>query len=359
MRMTFFIGSVSKGGAERVICELASYFASLGNETEILTVTQTESSYFIHKNVKLVSLDDSVKRFKFAEIIRKTICLRRYLKKNNTNIYVVFLPKTIIMILLFRRLIKGKVIISERNIPSGYSLYMQRILYYLSERSDGIVFQTKEARRYYREGMRVARPSVIIPNAISKEFCSKYTGVRKKKIVAVGRLDKQKNHALLFRAFSRLSEKFSEYILEVYGEGPLRDELERLAMELNIEDKIFMPGNTGQIRQNIEDASLFVMTSDYEGMPNALIEAMALGLPCIATRFDGGSAQLLIKDGINGFLIDKGNIKQLAEKIEYVLSHIDIQQNIGAQAAKIVSILHPDKIYGRWNQFIHEIVNDT
>lgn len=146
----------------------------------------------------------------------------------------------------------------------------------------------KLVREFHRQ-----RSRKIIPNAINKEFITaEYSGPRNKQIVSSGRLTEQKNHALLIKAFAGITAKYPAYKLVIYGDGPLRKDLELLASNLGIADKVSFPGYTTEIRKKIERSSLFVLSSDFEGMPNALMEAMALGVPCISTDCKGGGREI-------------------------------------------------------------------
>ena len=128
-----------------------------------------------------------------------------------------------------------------------------------------------------------------------------YIGERTKRIVAVGRLEAQKNYPLLIKAFYLISNEFKDYIVEIYGEGQERSELSKLINELNLNNRVLLMGRHSDVHERIKDASLYVLSSDYEGMPNALMEAMALGLPCIATNCSGGGPKTLITNEVNGF----------------------------------------------------------
>lgn len=174
----------------------------------------------------------------------------------------------------------------------------------------------KLVREFHRQ-----RSRKIIPNAINKEFITaEYSGPRNKQIVSSGRLTEQKNHALLIKAFAGITAKYPAYKLVIYGDGPLRKDLELLASNLGIADKVSFPGYTTEIRKKIERSSLFVLSSDFEGMPNALMEAMALGVPCISTDCKGGGARFLIKNGTNGLLTPIGDVEALQTAMEKILS---------------------------------------
>lgn len=358
MNITFFIGGLSGGGAERVICNLANYLASRGHEIEILTMSDDKPSYALCDKVQRVSLLRSNERKSFIyNSILRFVRFLKYITKNRFDIYVVMLPITTIMLLGMRKLIKSKVIAAERNNPASCTARIQMCLKEVACNADGWVFQTEEACNWYGKSIENSK-SIIIPNAINSEFIKPaYIGHRKKVIVTVGRLTEQKNHVLLVKAFAKICSKNPDYNLIIYGEGSLKKRIEETATRLNINDWLELPGYSTNISEKIKDASLFVLSSDFEGMPNALMEAMALGLPCISTDCDGGGARFLIENEKNGLLVPKGDVDALADAMKRMLSDREFAEKCAQEAHKICERLAPEKIYGEWENFIKEIVN--
>ena len=355
MKINFFIGGLSGGGAERVICNLSNYLYNKGHTVTILTMADDQPSYSLDDGVRRIALLNEEERRGFIY----NSCLRlwrfcKYLKQEKTDVYVVMLPVTIIMMLVMRWLIKGKIIASERNSPSTYARTTQRLLKFLAKQAEGWVFQTKEEYEWYG---RVVKKGIIIPNAINPDFIKPvYTGVRKKTIVTVGRMTEQKNQALLIRAFAEVVKDFPLYNLKIYGDGEKRDELIILSEKLGLVNNIEFPGYLKNIGEHIKDSSLFVLSSDFEGMPNALMEAMALGLPCISTDCDGGGAKFLIENGKNGMLVPKGDAEILADAMRKMLSDKAFAEQCGQEAHKIVTQLEPHVIYSKWESFINDVL---
>lgn len=356
MKITFFIGGLSGGGAERVTCNLASFLAVRGHEIEVLTMSDDKPSYTIDSKVQRISLLVSTERKNF--IYNSVLRLYRFIKhlrKSKVDAYVVMLPVTTIMLLRLRWLIKAKIIAAERVDPSQYPVIKQKQLKSVARKADGWVFQTEEERNWYGDSTRKAKVS-IIPNAINPDFIKPaYVGERQLTIVTAGRLTRQKNHRFLIRAFAKICSKYPEYKLIIYGDGHLKEELQYTAKVLGVDDRIQLPGYTINIGEKIKDASLFVLSSDYEGMPNALMEAMALGLPCISTDCDGGGAKFLIENEKNGLLVPKGNIGLLAAAMDKMLSDRIFAEQCGLEAHKICKRLAPEKIYVEWEQFIKSV----
>lgn len=355
MKILFCIGNLSKGGAERVASNLCNYLIE-ENKVTIVTTIGKKSEYILDKKIKIKCLEDeNINNNFILKNIKRIKALQKIIKEENPDIIISFLPEPsyrILFLKIFNN--KLKVIVSVRNDPkieykSAISKLAMRILYPIA---NGFVFQTQEAQEYFNK--KIQRKSVIIPNPIKEEFiCRPYTGKREKIIVTVGRLEKQKNHKMLIEAFSKLPEELNEYKLIIYGEGSLRPELEKQIKELNLLDRVFLPGQVDDIKNKIYKASLFVLSSNYEGMPNALMEAMALGIPCVATDCPCGGPRFLIKNKENGYLIAINDTENLYKKMKEVLE--TDQTVISKNASKITIGLNPKKINENWREYIEKI----
>ena len=356
MNVTFFIGGLSGGGAERVVCSLASFLVAKGHEVEILTLSDEAPSYLLDARVTRTSLIRQQERRSFAYnfVLRVLRCVK-YLRRHQTDAYVVVLPRTIELLLSLRWLVKAPVIASERGGFSNYPAKFQKKLKRLAPNADGWVFQTPEIRQWYGSSVRDA---VIIPNAINPDFIlpsssSPFKGDKRGSvIVSAGRLSWQKNHLLLIEAFGKIAGKYPDYRLVIYGDGYLRQTMEDKIARLNLGGRVEMPGFTENIGEAIRNAALFVLSSDFEGMPNALMEAMALGVPCVSTDSDGGGARFLIEDGKNGLLVPKGDVDALARAMDKMLADAQYAESLGREAHRICERLAPEKIYGEWEKYI-------
>ena len=356
MNICLFISSLYNGGAERVTCNLANYLCSTKNKVTIVTFGINEKSYKLRNDVfvyNLISAEEKAKFSKFRAILVRIFRLYRLWKNNQYDVVISMLPVQIILSLCMKSVIRGKLIISERVYPQEYCVIVRGMLKRLAVRADGCIFQTDDIMRWY--GQNLAK-CVVIPNAVNKDFGTKhYVGKREKKIVSVGRLVKQKNFELLIKAFALLPAELDEYTLHIFGEGNERENLTRLIQNLKLESKVFLEGNVKNVAERIDKATLFVLASDYEGMPNALMEAMSCGLPCISTDCRGVGARALIKSGENGYLVNCNDIMELSECMKAVLSSEDIRRKLGGNAAKINEQNSYEIIYSQWESFIKRV----
>jgi len=356
MNITFFIGGLTKGGAERVTCNLANYLVQHGHQVEILTMSESASYPLDERVTRSVLLKDSERKGLLRNTLKRRSRLKQYLKSNQRDCYVVMLPITTIFLLGMHKYTTAPVIASERCYPAVLSQITQRLLLLLCKRAKGWVFQTPQAREWYGRATGDSKV-IIIPNAINEDFLRPiHKDNRQKTIVAIGRMSPQKNYPLLLQAFSQVTAEFPDYRLLILGEGKLRRDLEALVHQLQIEDRVEMPGYVTDIPERLKAASLYVLPSNYEGMPNTLMEAMALGLPCIATDCDGGGARFLIDNEKNGLLVPKGDIEALAGAMRRMLGDRDFAKQCGHEAHNICERLAPEKVYGQWEQFINEVV---
>ena len=357
IKITIFISSISGGGAERVICNLANELVKNFN-VDILTMSQTKNVYGLNKKVNYINLLENKDRKGFINNnIKRYVNLQKYINITDTTVYLVMLPITTILLLHFRSIINAPIIVAERNNPSSYSIITKILLKKYFTMADGWIFQTPQAKKWYSHINK--EYSIIIPNAVNSEFIRiPYNGKKNYEIVSVGRLTTQKNFQLLLTAFSIIAKKHINYRLIIYGKGPLENILRKKSFLLGLSDRIEFRGYVDKIAEKIESASMFVLSSKFEGMPNALIEAMALGLPCVSTACPCGGPEYLIQNNKNGILVPVNDANKMAEAIDRVLSDDEYSKHLSKNAQMICEKLSHKKIYKKWEQYILHIVND-
>lgn len=347
-RITFLVGSLGGGGAERVTVALGDCFVKKGYEIFFIVFSRENNNYEINSKIHIDFLPENLNSKK---IYIDRICeLKRLLKKQLPD-YVISLGLGHQYLILGNLLNKYKFILSERNAPQYFYKWYERIyVKYSYKKAYRVVFQTKDAQAYY--GKSIEYKSKVIANPITSYIPESYEGVREKRIVAVNRLSQQKNIFMLFRAFKRVLEKYPEYTLEIYGKGEQEDELKKYAGELKIDKNVVFMGQKANVHSYIINASMFVSSSDFEGMSNSMLEAMAIGLPVVCTDCPIGGAKMVIKNNLNGLLTPVGDDEEFAKAIIYLIEHPDKAGEMGKRASKLREELKPDIIAEQWEKLL-------
>ena len=344
----------SYAGIEKMLTWVGNELAKNGSDITFCTLYDRERSEALNTAVKSIELaipyeKSSIKRlFRLFIINAKDIaCVLR-----NKYDYVISFGDTSCVLLLFLRFIyKYKLIISERGDPSSNGSFMVNLRRRLYRFFDMIVFQTEGAANLFNQCTR--RKSVIIPNPISIPDIGWTIEAAKHKISNVGRIDfYQKRQDLLVIAFKEVLKMHPDFELHFYGSGADEEKLQKLVDDLYLQNSVFLHGAVKNVQSQIIDSSLFVLASDFEGIPNALLEAMALGLPVISTDCKPGGARMLI-DGTNGTIVPCGDPKALADAICETIESPERQIIFGKNARKCMEQYHPDIIMRKWTNLIY------
>lgn len=287
---------------------------------------------------------------KFSRVHKRQMRIRKVLKENDFDLVVSFGVKFNLDVAQACIGLNVKRILCERNDPvydpSSRALRLRRDLIYPT--ANAFVFQTEQIRNFFSKGIQ--RRSVVIPNFIEEAVETVHMEVVKRNSFATcARLDdNQKNQSGLIRAFAQFNQKHPGYKLEFFGDGPDRGKYEKLISELKLEDTVILHGRVSSPMKEIEKCRYFVLSSKYEGMPNALIEAMAYGMPCISTDCGGGGAKALIRDGINGLLVPYDDADAMASAMGRFVTEPDFARGLGEQAYKINETLEMSGIIDQW-----------
>ena len=352
-KICFSVNKISlSGGAERVICNLASNLSEKGIETIIITQENTESGYPLHRDVKVVATKTSC-RIPGLRLLVRCIKLRKLVKEINPDVLISFMTLNNIIAIISTLGVKVPLICSERIYPGvikGILSHLRRLTYPLSE---GFVFQTEYAKEFFNT--KIQNRSTVIFNPLVDNIPERSESTVKS-VVTAGRMTLQKNHALLIKAFKLFLEKHPDYKLIIYGKGEEKANLEILIKDLNLQNNVILPGTSNTLLKDISNASMFVLSSDYEGMPNVLAEAMAIGLPCVSTDCVGGGAKALIEDRVNGILVPCGDEKLLCDAMIEIVSNEELGRKLGSEATKIKDSLSSNNIANQWLDYIHKVV---
>lgn len=356
-KILFVIGTLSNGGAERVISVLAEQLSKKGYEVGITTVYNNDNDYIRNGDINIINIEHKFKN-RFLRAIQIIAELRKIIKKEKPDIVISFVWQVNIYTILSNIFNNTKLVISERNDP--YSDPKNRYLAKLRNRMyslcDGIVFQTEDAKNYFNS--YINKKSTIIANPIKPNL--PYWNEKKddKTIITACRLMKQKNLPLLFDAFKDILNDYPEYVLKVFGEGELRNQLTEKISSMGLNDKIKLEGFSNNIHNEMASSSVFVISSDYEGISNSMLEALAIGVPVVSTDSPIGGARMFIESGKNGVLTSVGDCTDLYNGIKFVLDSKEKAINISYEARKIREKLEPDIIVNQWIDFCNEVINN-
>ncbi|MTH08407.1 glycosyltransferase [Turicibacter sanguinis] len=355
-KITFIISSLNFGGAERVVSELANHF-SHDSEVSIVLVSQSKVEYQLDDRVKLYCIEDYYdKTNNSISVLERIKFIRKCVKEFNPDIVVSFLADINIYSCIALACSKFPLILSERNDPNidPRNYIKRRLRTVVYPLAAGYVFQTPKASRYFSK--YIQKKSTIIPNPIKMNLPKPYEGERLKEIVAVGRLEPQKNYQLLIKTFAKFNKIYPEYCLKIYGEGSERKNLEEMVEKEQLTKVIEFKGKVLDFHKDIIKSSMYILTSDYEGMPNALMEAMALGLPCIATNVPSGGTNFLIDNEVNGIITPVGNSDLLLKNMIKLVENKNLSQKLSYESRKINSKFSLDNTCKLWSCYISEIL---
>lgn len=346
-RLLIVMGSMSRGGAERVISHISEYFVQKGWQVKIALLLSNRVDYELAEGVEIVDLTgNTLSRWKRLPGWLKG--LRRLGKEFHPDTVLSFVARINVITYIALWGLGLKLVVSERNDPfsDGRPKYVDILTAIQYPKVHAVVYQTRRSLNYFKNPGRAE----IIPNPVAVKCTADEpkTG----RIVSVGRLTKQKNQTMLIRAFAKVKKEFPEAELTVYGEGELRESLTELAESLGVGDAVHLPGNILDLHEQIKDASVFALSSDYEGLSNALLEAMMMGLPVVST--DCAGSDEYIENGKNGLLTPVGDEDAMAEAIKTMLRDPSAARKMGEEGAKTAQPLQKDIIMEKWYEVLTE-----
>lgn len=342
INVLIMIDSLGGGGAERVACQLASGLADSCN-VALLYSRERENEYPVDSRVQRIQMPI----FSFGCFLAPSSAYVREIKRR----FHIDVSISLLHFMNCRNVYsKGRerVIVSERNNPQlGHpeKYAASKVIY---DRADHVVFQTREVQAMFSE--KTQRHSSILPNPVSVTCLAGET--RTKRIVHAARLHANKNQALLLRAFALFLPAHPGYTLSLYGEGPLEAKLRAQAEALGIRDQVFFHGNVKDIHERMADAGMFVLSSNAEGMPNALLEAMMMGLPCISTACTG--AKEVLHTGENGILTKLGDAEDLAAAMAWMADHPEDADRMRRNAMRTAEAFRKEKVMKQWEALVME-----
>ena len=346
MKLIVVIGTLRVGGAERVISILSGPFADSFKEVQYVLWDSNEVCYSIDPRVKIVSLTDLLNK---GNRYQKILGFRRYVKKERPNLILSFLTPFNMLTLSALIGIGIPVIVSERADPKwvkgGRLMIGVRNILYLKAKC--ILTQTEYAKSCYKGKLNAKSKVIYNPVMMDDWMVGKaLNSTKKKAFVTAGRLEPVKNQAMMIDAFRFFHESHPDYQLIIYGDGPMRNELSSHIQSVGLQYSVVLAGNVDGLWEKMSTSECFLLTSTNEGMSNAMIEAMCLGLPVVSTKVSGATD--LIEDGKNGFLIDINDTSALSHRMSQLADSDSLRRSIGNQAKEVYQLLKKDIICKEW-----------
>ena len=354
MKVLFYIDCMQMGGANRVMANISNYFADTGNTVLLVNDIYPEigkPEYSIHPKIKRVFLDKK-SRLKGAKNINRMLSLRKLIRNERPDAVVSFMGPPNLRMLLSTIGLPTRKIVSVRNDPyreygSGLRRTIANLIFLLA---DGYVFQTEEAASYFISTIR--ERATIIFNPVNEKFYMSNWEKGGKEIAVVGRLQPQKNPLLALEAFIMIADQFPDHKLVFYGDDELKEKILQRREKARLDERVIVFGKTNQIEKKLAHSALYVLSSDYEGMPNALMEAMAVGVPAISTDCPCGGPRSLIENPNQGLLVECNNTEQLANAMRQVLSNEKLQEDMSKAERDRAKLFSSVRILKKWDSYI-------
>lgn len=358
MKIMFFYSSMMAGGAERMISALANCYAKQEIEVSIAVINNNFSFYPLNPQVSLLKIGDSKNSQNLYQAIKNNLEIilstRQALKEVKPDCVICFGINYVVYSLVAKIFLNIKVIGSERSNPySSPKGFWDNIKKFVSPLADGYIFQTNGAKRYYPRSVQkkceVIQNGILI-DSLPADIVPLNERIQNS-ICAVGRLAAVKDFDKLIFAFAQFLKMHPSYTLTIYGEGEDRGKLEELINNLHLYEKVFLAGRISNILEEVSKREIFILSSRYEGMPNALIEGLACGCGCIATDCDFGPSEL-IQDGKNGLLVPVGDIDAMTSAMQKLASNRPLLEKIAKNALNIRNTHSMEKIAKRYLDYI-------
>lgn len=347
--ITFIIRSLRLGGAERVLTEVCNYICNMYNIT-IITFHEEAQEYTLADNIKRINLELNCSLRDLPDEIKE---LKKIGMQTRPDLIISFDTLANLYSLMAFKNENVKVGIAERNAPKHVKLriHTKMLRDVLYKYADFYIFQTNEASQYYSKIIKNNEYYIANPVMASIPYKSQKNN---NEIIAIGRLTYQKNYPFLIDVFAEFNKAHKNYVLRIFGEGTDKPLLDELIKRKKIEDNVIFEGNITNIHKEISDAKIFVLCSHFEGIPNALLEAMAMGFPVVSIDCPVGGPKLLIQDSINGYLVKEGDKDTFVKRLNVLVENEEIANRLGNEALNVRNIFSIDNICNEWIEMLEK-----
>lgn len=356
MKILFVIRDMFVGGAGKQLALTANALADYGYEIFIYSYYGLELNQTLNSSIKFIT-PKSLPKNKITEYVGAILNIRKQIKNIQPDILISWRCNAGCFSKLASLGLNVKTIFSERTDPYTETSFILKISAFICNFSDGGVFQTEAARQYYK---RLLSRSVVIPNPIHLDTNNLILAPfekRKNEIVHIARMQiSQKRQDVMLNAFKIFLGHHPDYILSFYGDGVDFTKVQNMAQDLGIADFVKFHGVVSNVIEKIGEAKLLVLTSDYEGIPNVILEAFAASVPVVSTDCSPGGARVLIDEGDNGFIASVGNAKIIAEKMAMIVDDVNLAEKFITNGKIKLKEFAPKVIFEKWNEYLKRIV---
>ncbi len=361
--IAFHLNCLVKGGAERVVSNLANQFAKEGIKVYVATEWTDEDEFELDPRVTRVHVGlrpEDDKKNRVTKFFLRVKYLKEFLREYKPDVLVAFAQRANYRALMAAGKSNIPTVISVRTDPVGhYDALSDKVqIKWLFPRAAGCVFQTTGQKEFFKPYLQ--ENSTIILNPVNpKYFGVTHPDVKEKTVVHHARLVDFKNQPLLCKAFLKVHDKHPEYKLKIYGPDSFdgtKEILEKIIKDNHAEDFILLMGGSDELEKEIPKGEVYAFSSDWEGLPNSLLEAMAMGMPIVATDCPCGGPKTVMTDGVNGLLVPVKDEDALAEGLLKLIENPEDAKRMGREAAKIEEITNAEAIFVQWRDYLDKVI---
>lgn len=350
MKITFVTATLTSGGSERVMSIVANKMQERGYEVEIICLNDQIVFYPINEGIKITHVEVEAGT---KSLPKKLWWFRKHIQKTQPDVVIAFMVSVYTVTLFALMGIDIPVISSIRNDPAYSNLRKKITRKLLLPRSAHVVVQTQQIKKFFNKSIQ--NMTTVIYNPVNEKVFKLQPAKKENRIISVGRLYPQKDQKTMIEAFANVSEHHPDWKLVIFGEGPERKALESLVERLKVKDKVILPGRSEIIIDELNKSKIFCLSSIYEGMSNALVEAICVGLPIVTTKVSG--TEELINNGENGFIVDIGDKESMAKALIKIIEDKNLQ-NLFAEKNKAQAIkFETNTIVNQWEEVIQKVKN--
>ena len=356
MHICFIIGAMNYSGAEKVLTIISRELYDKENKVSIILLDKKKCEFEDVDGINICGVKETGSRIN--RIVHRWRNIREKIKQIKPDIIVSFGFVCNVNSVPALIGVKYPLILCERNDPVFDPRRVnERLSRWLLYRfADGYVFQTEKIKSYFSN--KIQKKAVIIENPIVQTNIKWDSCIHSKSIATVARLDNfQKDHIVMFNAFKNFLKEFPEYTLEVYGDGPDRKQYEKVIASMGLGKKVILHGKINDTYKEIANSEIFLFTSRYEGMPNALMEALSIGMPCVSTDCGGGGAKALFDITQSGILVPVGDVGAISQALTRLVEDDELKSELSRKALQINVCLDNRRICKKWETFLKAMIS--